>query len=116
MALTEETSLDLIILLAHGLDEPGFAIHALHLALAASALGENVGLYLAVEGTTLLSPNAPRELTEQLNIAHDFGVHVYACPGSLAAHGINPPPEAFEPLGATAAVNLMERARTVISL
>lgn len=116
MALIEETSLDLIILLAHGLDEPGFALHALHLALAASALGDNVGLYLAVEGTTLLSPGAARELTDQLSTARDVGIHVYACPGSLAAHGLNPPSEAYEPLGATAAVDLMERTHTVISL
>lgn len=107
--------LDLLILLAHGTSAPAFAAHAFHLAAAGASLGRAVGLYLAVEGTTWLSEEAPRDPAEQLEELRELGVLVYACPNSLTQHGITPGVDACTLLGATA-VRLLHRATTVVSL
>jgi len=107
---------DLLIILAHGTEEPDFAAHAVHLAAAAAALGHSVGLYLAVKGTTWLAATAPQDVAGELAELREMGVAVYACPRSLAAHNVAPGPDTYRPLGATAAVRLARLARTTVSL
>lgn len=106
---------DVLIALFHGTDEPAYAAHALRLALAATALGDSAGLYLAVHGTTLLDAESPEGLAATLAEAREFGVTVYACPTSLAEHGLSPAAGTYEPLGAAAALEAIRRAHTVIS-
>jgi predicted peroxiredoxin len=107
---------DLLVLLAHGTDEPAFAAHAIHLAAAAAALGNSVGIYLAVKGTTWLSETAPQDVAAELEELRAMGVAVYACPRSLAENDVTPKVGAYRPLGATAAVRLARRAGTTLSL
>ena len=83
---------------------------------AGSAPGHTVGLYLAVEGTTWLSDRTPRDLAIELDELRGLGVVVHACPRSLAGRGLVPDADAYRPLGATAAVRLAHRARTLVSL
>lgn len=114
--MPEMASCDVLIALVHGTDEPAYATHALRLALAATAFGDTVGLYLAVHGTTLLAAEAPEGLAATLAEARELGVSVYACPTSLAEHTLSPPAGTYEPLGAAAALDVMRRAHTVVSL
>ena len=107
---------DLLVLLAHGTDEPAFAAHAFHLAGAAAALGHSVGIYLAVKGTSWLSETAPRDVAGELEELRAMGVTVYACPRSLADNDVAPSADSYRPLGATAAVRLARKAGTTLSL
>lgn len=112
---TGAASHDVLIALLHGTDEPAYASHALRLALASTALGDTVALYLAVHGTTLLAADAPEGLRATLEEARELGLKVYACPTSLAEHELSSPAGTFEPLGAAAALEVMRQAHTVIT-
>ena len=107
---------DLLVLLAHGTDEPAFAAHAFHLAAAAAALGQSVGIYLAVKGTTWLGETAPPDVAGELEELRAMGVAVYACPRSLADNDLTPSAGAYLPLGATAAARLLRLAGATVSL
>lgn len=106
---------DVLIALWHGTDEPAYASHALRLALASTAFGDSVGLYLAVHGTTLLAEDAPEDLTATLVEARELGLNIYACPTSIAEHELSPPTGTYEPLGAAAALEAMRQAHTVVT-
>lgn len=109
-------SADVVVTLVHAATPPGFARHALRLAMAACALGDAAAIYLAVEGVTLLAPGIAEELATALAQARELGVSIYACPTSLAEQALDPPRSAYAPLGAAAALELLRRATTVITL
>lgn len=106
---------DLLLLVAHGGAEPAFATHALHLAGAAAALGDSVGLYFAGDGVSWLLAE-PAGAAGRLAELAEAGVAVYACPGSLTDHGVTPALAGWQRLGAAAAVELAHAARLVLSL
>lgn len=112
----EPGSHGVVVMLTHGIDQPSFALHALRMAGSATALGESVGLYLAVNGTTLLAADAPEALAAGLSEVRELGVSVYACPSSLNEHAIPLAADACQALGAAAALEVMRRAHTVVSL